>query len=143
MAPPDGSYLNPQEAIGFLHLVVFLGYVSSMDAKIWAERIRGLPFLDFLANAWEGDHYKIMAKLREDYEAKHEVYVWSIEHKRPAARCHTGEHEILPISHEIVRPGGGGQARLLITERELHDLEHHGRKLVDAQIKKLEAIFEG
>lgn len=118
-----------------------------MTPREWAARIRALPFLMEEADrrareeGGGGDRYDWMAKLREEREAKGEPYVWTVIYRRPPSKCHTGEHEIPAHTHEVIRPGGGGIARLLISERELHDLEHHDRKLVDAQLRKLEAIF--
>ena len=111
------------------------------DGKAWAARIRALPFLLERAGAGD-DRYEVMARLRGECESRGEIYVWSVVYRRPPAPCHSGEHPIVAITHEVIRPGGGGVARLLITERELHDLEHHERKLVDAQRKKLHAIFD-
>ncbi len=120
--------------------------MAEEEAKRWAAKIRALPFLleqaDAVAKTSGEDRYDVMARLRTECEAEGRTYVWSVVYRRPPAKCHTGEHDISAIGHDVVRPGGGGLARLLISERELHDLEHHDRKLLEPQRRKLDAIFD-
>lgn len=114
------------------------------DERAWLARIRALPFLLDLAQAAakEGeDPLDVMARLRDRHVETAQPYVWSTAYRRPPSPCHSGEHEVPAITHEIVRPGGGPLARLLVSELVLHDLEHHGRKLAPDQLRKLQAIF--
>lgn len=113
-----------------------------MDDKSWLEKVRALPFLMKLADAFGGDRYEKMATLKADHEARGDAYVWTTLYRHPPAPCASGEHSIESSTHEIVKPGiPGKHGRLMISERVLHDIEHHGRRFQPDQVRKLEAIF--
>ena len=114
------------------------------DDLQWIARIRALPDLRALAEAAAApgeDPLDRMAALRDEHVARGETYVWTTAYRRPPSRCHSGEHEIAALNREVVKPGGGALARLLVSELALHDVEHHGRKWQPDQLRKLQAIF--